>query len=478
MKGLFTVLESIKVQNDVEFKEDLVNTCTMLLASYRKYAHYAGSKLNIKIDTEFAKLNIDHKSDMYSSAEYDYLNNLETLRNLLKDRFNLLNLSVISADDFGGGISILLPRGVNFFNKPLPYQPDMVEVFGDSAIGSINLKTAKLSGDISNLSAIIIFNLDFLINYLDIAGAELAAALLHEIGHLFIQLEQSYKITVANNLLNEISIDKDIKNNPDKIRLIMIDSIKVLDSQYVDNNSSMPVLCISLFKKIIKSSQLASYTYSYYQEEEKLADLFAVRFGLGLDFARWEKRIDKYSETTSVKYQGVFLEVEMANYYSKVIRNVFLILSGLITLGLIGGVVLITTFLPIIGIVYPITLFLVIGSAFNNGSINANDPHPASYERIELIKKELIRQLKVLDKYEDSAVIKRMVEEIDELDSLYKSSLNKSLANGKLIQSKILSLLESDKYKRLDETQIEKILENLTNSDIYTDSAKLKLLGE
>lgn len=478
MKGLFAVLESIKVQDDSAFKEELVNTCTMLLASYKKYSHYAGSNSSIKIDSKYVKVDVDQKSDLYSVAEYEYLENLARVKTLLQDRFNLLDLSVINNDNFFTPIAILLPLSLSFFTRMKSRNADIVDVYEDSVIGTINLKTAKLSGDIANLKVSICFNLSIFLNYFNVNGSEFAALLLHEVGHLFSQLEQAYKITVVNNLISDIANDKNIKDSPDKVRLVLVKSIQTLDKNYVDNNSSMPVLTVSLFRKLVKSSRMANYSFSLNQEEEKLADLFAVRFGLGLEIASFLKQFEKYEYTTMVKYNSIFLDVDMTSYYVSIIRNIFLILSGLITLGLIFGVVAISTFAPIVAFIYITTVIMIVDSIFADKSINVKDVHPNTAERIEQVKKEYIRQLKVLDKDLDNSEHKVLIEAIDKLEEMYKSSLNKSLTNAKDMESKIHSLLDSGYYKRLDETQIEKILENLSNSDIYTDSAKLKILGE
>lgn len=477
MRKTFTVLESIKVQTDPEFVRELSDLCNNLIVSFKKYSHYAGSNLNIHLDSKYANVNIEHKSDMYSEAEFQYLTNLTDIKDLLSVRFNLSNLNIINNNEYSGLVSILLPRHLDTFSKVTALKLDPVSVYEDRVIGTINLRDAKLSGEISGLNTTLIFNLDVVISVVNLTGGELAAIILHEIGHLFAQYEQAFKIAVVNNLITSLAQDRGIKDDPNKIKLVLVDSIFTLDSDFVYNNDSLPMLTAQLYRSIIKSSKAAMFTYSMNLEQENLADLFAVRFGMAKELASAFQKLDKFSTSNMVKYNNIFLEVDLTLFYLKMAFKSFIVLGAVfsaISLTLIGlGIIGLT---PFITGLYIFTGISVVGYLLTPTDITVKGEHPSHVERTDRIKKEYIRQLKVLHDKLSNEEINGLLSSIEELEQTSKRLLSKNVV-FKEMQEDIVNLLDTGSYKRIDETMVEKILEAFSNNDIFVDSAKLKLLS-
>lgn len=478
-KKLFAVLESIKVQNDFDFKEELITICNTLIATYKDFQILHRDKTLVINDRENnTKIEITDKTDLYSQYNIRFNNALLDLKNILQQRFNIKELSIVVTPEHTNIVSIYIPEASNiFFNIA---KNDIVDVAYDRAIGVIDLEKATLKGDLSNKEIILLINLDIIYNMLDYKGDELAAILMHEVGHLFSFIETLTRITHVNSLLEDLAKDKKLLNDPNKIKLVLIKSIETLDNEYVYKDENLPVLSITLIRKYIKTSKKVSFHSSELHEFENLSDLFATRMGFGKELVLAFSKLTKYEDSNMVIYNNVLLEVNIAGYYTKMALKI------LQNLTLISGAIAVFSFAAFSVILVPViafSLFMLLNtivgylSGMNSFNVIELDEHPNTVNRINRIRKEIVRQVKVLGKAITKEEADNYLADLDYLEGIYESSLNSALIKDEKVKKYFINMLNTNKGNKVDGVLIENILENLANNELFVDSLRLRQLG-
>lgn len=483
---LFQTLESIGIVNDKDFKVKLTDLCNTVIEKFKRFSRFDKYTYDVSVirDSE-GKLAVsntqkENTSDAYITAAEDYKQSLENLTILLSDRFNF-KLNIASTESWDSYISILTPS---------PIQNILVNGLKDGSfsknnenkiIGVIDLKNAKLGGIVSNLPVYLIFNPTLLFSYGNLDGGMFGAVLMHEVGHLFTNLEYSARLVVSNNILSELAMDKDLAKDPNKIRLGLISSIEALDGMNEKlNTDTLPVLTYKFYRTVLKTSRYTMYTNNLKLEAENISDLFASRMGFGMELIKALDAVGKFSKPDLLEYNNVLLKINQSLVYGNLLlsRSILSMFVAAI-FGMITGSIFV-----LIGAFVFLLIMNFILYLSNDRNIDAKGNHPSILERSIYIKKEAIRQLKVLSKTIPQSQINEMLEQISEMDALIDEAKNRSLITNSEIVKKLTELLDTNdsnwftKYDKLDNTQIEKILEGFSNNDLFVKSFQLKQLGE
>lgn len=307
--------------------------------------------------------------------------------------------------------------------------------------GSINLKTARVTGYLSEVRHYLIINFKSLIG-LGLTDSEIAAVIVHEIGHAFSGLETHYKTTRTNSAIAAI-VDEINANRPDRVYYTykryfgpedLVEASLSEDSKVIDFYGP-------LANRYIKSldSQLLNAKYDQ-TNFEYLADNFATRFGLGKDLVSGLNRIHEKYDLSLVTSRTAF--------YTLHLFDLIFTAAALTVTGPLG--------------------FIILGLMFmSSGKGNANLTYDIPKDRYNRIRNAIVDNLKdpQLPK-EYSAELLKQFDYIDEVmqNSITRESILEMLAN----------VVKPDSREAVYYVGLQQQAENALNNILFVKSAKLR----
>jgi DNA-binding FrmR family transcriptional regulator len=309
----------------------------------------------------------------------------------------------------------------------------------------VDLNNAKISGLDSNYRNIIMIDIENLVLRYDINGEEIAALLLHEVGHIFNYFRSLEFTSDSTSMLLDDIRNEYLKNKkePREVLLAYYKKIGGDVGKYKDKNIYEVAVDIGV-------SVLTSNSRMNIKEEEYSADVFAVRFGLGSALSSAFSKMD-----------NVFIRYNIAETNQTILAGTILSLLLLI----------IVPFPAIFSLAYTLVMGAVAGllSYTARKPISASrydiDSYDSVIDRLSRIKQQMVGSLKYID---DKEVAKSMVEQIDATAMAISKQRNR-----KGIIDKILRKFNSRKNK-LDTHYL---VEELLNSDLITAKKRLETLN-
>jgi hypothetical protein len=318
--------------------------------------------------------------------------------------------------------------------------------------GTVDLKTAKVSGVFADIKCKMFLPKDYLFNT-KFLNEELSAIVLHELGHVFTSFEYLSRSVATNQSLAVMlkMMDKSVKFEDRKVvfgkakeKLGMSEeAYKLIENEKDINKVTMVVMGEAIRES---KSELGASVYDLVSCEY-LADQFAARHGAG-----------KYLVTALDKlmdggWSGMFFTVLMTTISYLMLPAVFFIMTGS---------------LPVAGVAF------VIFSILNYVGGSYDDTHGIydnNYMRYSRVKHQMVQQLK--DPNTDPEEKKVLVTYIDEIDPIIKKNLSDT--NVKL-RNKIAMFFSSEHKRDFEYMKLQKDLELIGNNDLYVMSEKLKLI--
>lgn len=324
----------------------------------------------------------------------------------------------------------------------------------DQQTGTVDLEKGKVSGIFSSYTHYMFINPKVMITELEMDPEEIAAITLHELGHLFNMFEFSAHVESTNMIMAELV--RGIHNNEDQSKINIIyqryqtatNSKK--DADLLTSGKSRVIIATTLFQKHFQymESQLPVRKYDQTSSEAS-ADLFVARFNYGRQLITALHRItDKFGvESIDSQYRGTF----MTAYYGLMIVQAMLVMSLFVAA-------------PILGVFALAWLGLVCnysGDAYKD----------MTYDGIK------VRYLRVREQYvnllKDSSIPKAdamlVLEDIYAFDEIIKK-----LKPFTSIFARIGNLLFTANRTVKNDMEIQRILEELANNDLYLKSVELK----
>ena len=313
--------------------------------------------------------------------------------------------------------------------------------------GTVDLKNSKVTGIFTKIKCKMILPKNYTHNksFLD---EELAAVILHELGHVFTSFEYLSRTATTNQALSIMlrMMDKTVRDEDRKMVFAKAkEKLKMDEGSYkliTDEKNKNVVTLVVMNERIQQSkSELGQSIYDI-NSCEYLADQFAARHGAGRYLV---SALDKLIEHDS----------DSGNYFAMLIGGIFVFLTPL---SIATGV-----FVSLIAIVF---IGLVAKSYSDVGSTYDNN-----HARLSRIKHQMIQRLKEpnVDKDEKETIVK-YIQEIDPVINKYVNDTNLKLRN------KIAFFFSSDHKRAYEYTVLQKELEALGNNDLYVMSEKLKLI--
>ena len=354
-----------------------------------------------------------------------------------------------------------------------------------------NGTVSNLPDDFNSIIAI-----DFLGLFQILNDKELVSILCHEYGHCYTLLVDLYRKADGNVVLTDLmsSIDNDPKqsNTADKIFLTMKSELGIdipkFNSKSVDREFTSYVS--SIFDTAIKNKGIIKDN----TVAEKLADQFAVRFGLEMELFNSLDKISKYDN--SLKYKTSVSTWDISAFTGKItLTGIVLALISLLFAMVSGsiGAVFISMFLILLSLT--VSIYIAIGSFILYGlyravfgllgyfSSTGNKMYAEDKRRLELIRNDLVRRLnKAAPKNkEERFALKSKFEDLDYMDKAIDSiKANKSaisMIGQTFIPDYILDKIGATPLNVSRSVVVNNMLEDMEANKLKVLSEKIKLSG-
>jgi len=319
--------------------------------------------------------------------------------------------------------------------------------------GGVNLKTAKVSGFFADLPTVIhIYTPEMIAKKL--TDAEIAAILLHEVGHLFVLFEFMNRTVTTNQVMAGISRALDGTVGADQREYIITSAKKSLNLSGLNpkelaKTSNKQVIETVILSETVKQcvSELGSDIYDL-NNFEQLADEFAARMGAGQELVTGLDKIMKGFGGIDGRTGLVYILAEACKLMLLVVSITALALGVGVGAGLYG------IFLWTIAIL----------------SDSLMDP---TYDRRGLrftrIRAQLLQELKDQKLEKDRRL--QLIESVSAIDTIIDSRKDRQQLSG-IIAGFIFKSLR----KRMDQEKLQSEIEALANNALWLKSAELQAL--
>lgn len=316
----------------------------------------------------------------------------------------------------------------------------------------VDRKEGRLGGILSEIDHPIYITRGMLFNNDKFGPREIAAVILHELGHAFSYYEGLSQYIRQNVILaSNVAEFRDTSDAQTRLRIISrLKAEKLLpkefdDSRVANAGDKYTTVVISMGQRMIAEDPNSIFHNS--TTFESAADQFAIRKGAGLYLAKSLTKIYKqYNSSAFEYYFGLFVSVAMS-----IMSMLFVAIGALHPVFFLFGLVSYMTAL--------------IQGAFSDALSSYDTPR----DRLKRIRTEMIGRLKKQDL--SDVVRKELVKTFDSLDELLKQNDKHYNANetlGKLIYDRLDSLF----IRQKDAKKRQQALEDLLNNELYVSAAR------
>lgn len=316
--------------------------------------------------------------------------------------------------------------------------------------GSVNLQTGRVSGVFAELEVEIYFP-EWVIKSSQFSAEECAAAILHELGHIFVYFECLVRTVRTNQVLAGVTRALDGSASQKERETIILSakqalSLKTLDISELSRVTNSKVVEAVVVSSLIEESrsELGSNIYDA-NNFEFLADQYAARHGAGRHMVTFFDKIHKSSKDMSTRSLSKYL-------YMEVIKSALLV-GTVAFLPTVAG--------PIIGAIY---LLMVA----NDNQWDTEYDRPLI--RVKRIRNEMIEAQK--NPKIPPAQLKEMLEDVKVIDGLL-ADMNDRLQWFDLV----LRYMSPSFRNRIDAEVLQQQLESLVANDLFSRAAELKTLA-
>lgn len=308
--------------------------------------------------------------------------------------------------------------------------------------GFINTKLARVGGYLSEVTHYLIIDFQWALD-VGLTAKELAAIILHEVGHAFDGMEEHYRLETTNRAILDILVDL----NDNKVESATYKFKKTFpksefDAAHLSSEKERQDFCGELARQYIGhvKSQMPSAKYDE-TNFENMADTFAARFGMGKHLVSALEKLMRKS--------GAVVDNTLTNriiYYT-------------IDVMLIAGLFLIV---PVYGaIVFTVAMMYLCNT--NNETLTYDKP----IERYTRIRNTIVNSLKKLDLPKD--VLKDLLEQLEYIEAIMRNSvaLTPTLT---LAGDTVFPDARRDTYY----IDLQRAIEDSLNNRLFVQSAQLR----
>lgn len=315
----------------------------------------------------------------------------------------------------------------------------------NKAQGTVDIRTGKVSGIYAELPVVM------LVPYIDLSSdkrlscRELAAIILHEVGHVYTFFEYVDRAVTSNQILFGMLTKLDQTQDQDKLTVEFVKYAKALEIDDADietvsrQRDKRMLATIAMDASINKCrSELGGLSVYDYNDCEALADQFAMRLGAG---AHCASGLDKIVSS----YMGRPGSGRRMFTYAQ--QAVIIIFNTVLTSG---------AFLVIMAILIAVML----------ATATREEPYDRLRARFTRMKNEMIERIK--DKTISEAEKTQLIADIETIDNLSKIYDDN---DGAIIA--IASFFRGSLRLQKKVIEMQKQLERIASNDLFVSAAKL-----
>lgn len=362
----------------------------------------------------------------------------------------------------------------NTIDNPNAFMKDLKK--DKDFIGSIDLKTGKVSGIFAKNENVIHIGVGMWLDDTYQYPEHMAAAILHEVGHIFTGYEYIAETRTFNHVLRGIVdttiSDMDFKNKVTLIREFssLCKWNRPIDAVKVAGMASPNAVGMYLTAEMTITHESETDTREYDTNTiEALADQYAVRMGAGKYLMEGLLRSYALLGIDVVK-QG------RSQNRATLTADIIQVLSAITVAGSTAGMIMTGGFL---NIAYMCIGYLGFGFGSTISRNNSAGGFLSTYDqpltRLERIRNDLVTLLK--DPDQDSKVIQETIDTIGNFEHLFKDRvLRDGVVNHYL--SLISNMFNSAVLKRDRQENIIRELEKLASNDLFIRSAELRMKAQ
>ena len=330
----------------------------------------------------------------------------------------------------------------------------------DKALGGsgirVDLNKAQISGLSNDYSQLILVDFIKVIKEYSLNARECMACILHEVGHTFMYFSHLTKTsTNVYTLLDTIKSEYIDKGNSGRETIAMMYSTMTGTKASTIESMKDTEIVIDILRTVIGGGELDT------KEVEYTADVFASRFGYGLELTTALAKMiemNKLNETFYWHNTGVVIVNTIG-----MISATLVTLLGFLTIP-VGGVLLILLGKVILSIVMSLDLTYKKNVNDLNTRYN-NTEYDSVLDRVSRIRRQMIASLKASEGI-DNNTVKSIITSIDTL-----STMIGSMRHNRSLTEKVKSIF-SKRFDRLDTIYL---VEELMNSNLSVSLARIKI---
>ncbi|MBB5409395.1 hypothetical protein HDG34_003336 [Paraburkholderia sp. HC6.4b] len=344
---------------------------------------------------------------------------------------------------------VLLSRWGDYFRQHMLTNADADKLIAQSQvrpIGRVDRRNARVSGVFSDLQSVLIVPPQLFQKKL--SAEEIAAIVLHELGHVFAYFELISHTLTTNQILAGLSkkLDQSASVKDREAVLAKVKSVSHLQDLDVE------MLAKSADRKVIEIVVVSSIARELQSEIgmplfdmngfEALADQFAVRLGAGRDLVTGLDKLNRIDGHIAYRNRLAWLYAESL--------KMILLLAVPLTL---GG-----------------TWSMLMASCTADSKGAETEAYGTLKTRYERIREQLVEGMK------DPKLSKEMqadyAEDIAAIDEVLAT-----VSNRRQLFSYMADFLSSSRRQRISQEKLQRELESIANNDLFVKAAALRQTG-
>ena len=422
-----------------------------------------GSLSNESVAFQNKKLFDELVAIVKKAREGNYLEHVGEITTGLSDAIkryvNMSTVIGISEDQFACAIPPLLSRNhaltARFSTNEVADGAvgfNLLEKAKKNIVGVVNNKEGRLYGDFTDIPVIMAFHTSLFKKGSILTPEEVAAIMLHEVGHGYTYFELLSRVVTTNLVLAAISKELDKSDSVEDREIILKAVMKSQDLEGIDPTELSKAKSRRVVDTVVITAMKRKYEaelgYDVYDITacEQAADNFATRYGAGVHLVTGLDKIIKLSGDISYRSGFSYFIIEAVKVAGVILGPVTAVLSGF-------GV--------------PIFILALLMINADSRDSEPGNHYDSPVRRFERIRAQMVERLKALDlKKEESAAILENIKCVDEI--------LKNMSDRRQFFGVIADMLTTGSRKNRDAKTKQYELERLASNDLFLSAAKFK----
>lgn len=326
----------------------------------------------------------------------------------------------------------------------------------------LNNKEARIENLPSDYMLIMIIGVYDLFFIGGLSPKEVAAIMLHEVGHAYTHIEYSYRSAVMTTSINDSLKIASNKGYSTKETLLLVGEVASKDKDYIAKNKDKNIIAITLNTlDAIVSNEGLRYSNLNSIDSEQKADEFASMFGLGVELT---SALEKFQHSGAIILNDIRYG-SILPYLAKIVFASMVVIYVFMSLPIVGA---------IIALVGAYLVPKIIITLLTEGMTTAEYTYDVGRRRIERLRLDYIRQVRNPDL---PVEIKSMLADaVYAMDIIIKNSKDDDEYD---LGDKLYHLLSNKASDARDAKRFEQLTEDLIENHLHADTVQLdKLLNK